>query len=51
MKARHDLDIIKQGSLTVLQRQVVLTQVQQVLDSMNKALLKELSEGGSPRSA
>jgi hypothetical protein len=47
-KARHDLDIVKQGSLTGVQRQVVLTQVHQVLDSMNKAVLKDFLKADAP---
>jgi hypothetical protein len=47
-KARHDLDIVKQGSITGVQRQVVLTQVHQVLDSMNKAVLKDFLKADAP---
>lgn len=47
-QAKHDLDIVKQGSLTPLQRQVVLSQVHQILDSMNKALLKDFLKADAP---
>jgi hypothetical protein len=47
-QVRHDLEIVKQGSLTGVQRQVVLGQVQQVIDSMNKALLKDFLKADAP---
>jgi hypothetical protein len=47
-QARHDLDMVKQGSLTGAQRQVVIAQVQLLLDTMNKALLKEFLKADTP---
>jgi Histidine kinase-, DNA gyrase B-, and HSP90-like ATPase len=47
-QARHGLDIVKQGSLTGVQRQVVISQVQLLIDTMNKALLKEFLKADAP---
>jgi molecular chaperone HtpG len=47
-QVRHDLEIVKQGALTSLQRQVLLTQIHQVLDLMSKALLKDFLKEDAP---
>lgn len=47
-QVRHDLDIVKQGSLTGVQRQVVISQVQQTLDAMSKSLVKDFLKADAP---
>lgn len=41
-QVRRELAIIKQGSLSAVERQLLASQIQQVLDSMDKALLKDV---------
>jgi len=45
---RRDLEIIKQGSLSAAERQLFRSQIQQVLGSMEKALLKDVLKPVAP---
>jgi histidine kinase/DNA gyrase B/HSP90-like ATPase len=47
-QVRRDLEIIKQGSLSAVERHLFASQIQQVLDSMDKALLKDVLKIDSP---
>ena len=41
-QVKRDLDIVKQGSLSALDRQALASQIRQVLDSMEKTLAKDV---------
>lgn len=47
-QVRRDLEIVKQGSLSAPERSFIATQIQQTLDSMDKALAKEVLKADAP---
>jgi len=47
-QVRRDLEIVKQGSLSAPERKLIATQIQQTLDSMEKALAKEVLKVDAP---
>jgi hypothetical protein len=47
-QVRRDLEIVKQGSLSAAERQQFISQIQQVLDSMEKALTIDVMKPDAP---
>lgn len=47
-QVRRDLEIVKQGSLGAGERQLFVSQIEQALDSMDKALLKDVLKPDVP---
>jgi hypothetical protein len=47
-QVKRDMEIIKQGSLSAPERQLIVSQIQQSLDSMEKALTRDVLRGDAP---